>query len=100
MIPFCRTGDFLYDVFSFQSLEFFFHFVLDMKRNTAMLPSYWRYGFVDVQFDTVVFELSCSLTKTRVFVKVWVFRHQRRRSRHLVDNLQYLQCFGSVSPQE
>ena len=67
----------LYGVCFFKSLEFFFHFVLDMKWNTAMVPSCWRYGFVDVQFDTVVFELSCSLTKTRVFVKVWDFRHQR-----------------------
>ena len=83
----------LYDVFSFQSLEFFFHFVSEMEWNTAILPSYRGYRFVNVQFDTVVFELSCSCTETGVFVKVWVFRHQRRWSRHLVANFQYLQMF-------
>ena len=73
MIPILSDLRLLYDVFFFQSLEFFFHFVLDMKRNTAMLPSKWRYRFVNVQFDTVVFELSCFCAMTRVFVKVCFF---------------------------
>ena len=57
MIPFCRTGDFLCDVFSFQSLDFFLHFVSEIQWNATVLPSYWRYRFVNVQFDTMVFDL-------------------------------------------
>ena len=73
MIPILSDLRLLYDVFFFQSLEFFFHFVSEMKLNTAMRLSYWRYRFVNVRFDKVIFELSCFLTMTRVFVKIRVF---------------------------
>ena len=41
-----------------------------MKWNVTVLLSYWRYGFVDVQYETVFFQLSCCLQKATVFVKV------------------------------
>ena len=40
--------------------------------STTVLPSYWRYRFVNMQFDIMIFQLSRSFTKTRVFAKVWV----------------------------